>query len=124
MYNMIRQNILLKKSFDFSVRIVKLFNYLKNKKQFELAKQVLRSGTSIGANIEESIGAYSKKEFLTKIMIAYKEARETRYWINLLTSTNYIEPKLSTSLLADLEEICKILGKIVTTTKANLKVVH
>jgi len=111
-------NIIQQKSFVFAIRIINLYKYLsQEKKEFVISKQILRSGTSIGANIEESIGGQSEKDFLSKISIAYKEARETIYWIKLLTATDYLEQGLSDNLLKDAEEICKIIGKIQITIK-------
>ncbi len=82
-------NIIQEKSFAFAIRIVNLYKYLTNeKKEFVLSKQILKSGTSIGANIEESIGAQSDKDFLNKISISYKEARESIFWLKLLQATN------------------------------------
>ena len=113
-----QENIIQAKSFAFAVRIVNLYKYLCNdRKEFVLSKQVLRSGTSIGANIEESIGGQSDKDFLTKVTIAYKEARETIYWLKLLFATDYINNEQADSLLIDAEEICKILGKIQLSIK-------
>ncbi|MCO6498914.1 MAG: four helix bundle protein, partial [Vicingus serpentipes] len=85
---------------------------------FVLSKQILRSGTSIGANIEESIGGASDKDFLHKLTISYKEARETIYWLKLLHATHYISEKEFNSLHNDAEEICKILAKIQITLKS------
>lgn len=86
-----KENIVQIKSYAFAVRIVKLYQYMcLEKKEFVLSKQLLRSGTSIGANIEEAIGGHSEKDFYAKLTIAYKEARETHYWIRLLTDTDYI----------------------------------
>jgi len=114
---MAKYNILQEKSFAFAVRIVKLYKYLcEEKKEFVLSKQVLRSGTSIGANIEEAIGGQSDKDFLSKISISYKEARETIYWLKLLLATDYILPEQAESMLHDADEICKILAKIKITT--------
>jgi four helix bundle protein len=97
---------------------VNLYKYLRfEKKEFVLSKQILRSGTSIGANIEEAIGGSSEKDFLAKITISYKEARETIYWIKLLKATDYLNQELSENLLNDAEEICKIIGKIQLTIK-------
>lgn len=111
-------NIILIKSFDFSVRIVKLYQYIiKNYKEYELSKQVLRSGTSVGANIEEAIGGVSRKDFINKMGIAYKEARETNYWLRLLNSTDYLDNKLATSLINDCEELIKILTSILISSK-------
>ena len=103
-----KENSIQQKSFAFAIRMVELFKYLQNeKKEFVLSKQILRSGTSIGANIEESIGGASDKDFLHKLTISYKEARETIYWLKLLHATHYIS-----------EKICKILGKIQITLKS------
>lgn len=105
-------NIIQEKSFAFAIRIVNLYKYLTNeKKEFVLSKQILKSGTSIGANIEESIGAQSDKDFLNKISISYKEARESIFWLKLLQATNYLSAEETESLLSNAEEICKILGK-------------
>jgi four helix bundle protein len=111
-------NIIQQKSFSFAIRIVNLYKYLTTeKKEFVLSKQLLRSGTSIGANVEESIGGQSEKDFLSKLSIAYKEARESMYWLKLLQATDYLNPEQAESLLADSEEICKIIGKIQITIK-------
>ena len=113
-----QNNIIQEKSFAFAVRIVNLYRYLcEEKKEFVLSKQILRSGTSIGANIEEFIGGQSDKDFFMKVTIAYKEARETIYWIKLLSATGYLDDKQTQSLLTDAEELCKIIGKIQLTTK-------
>ncbi len=113
-----QNNIIQEKSFSFAVRIVNLYKYLcEEKKEFVLSKQILRSGTSIGANIEESIGGQSDRDFFTKLTIAYKEARETVYWLKLLLATEYLKEEQADSLLKDAEEICKILGKIQVTIK-------
>jgi four helix bundle protein len=115
-----KDNVLLDKSFAFAVRVVKAYKYLvEEKKEFVLSKQFLRSGTSIGANAEEAIGGQSKSDFIAKISIAYKEARETKYWINLLKATDYFGEKQAESLLDDLEELLKIIGKIQVTAKTN-----
>ena len=112
------ENIIQEKSFTFAIRIINLYKYLKNeKKEFILSKQILRSGTSIGANIEEAIGGQSDKDFFTKLTISYKEARETVYWLRLLLATDYISEEQANSLMKDAEEICKILGKIQITLK-------
>ena len=114
-----KENIIQQKSFAFAIRIVELFKYLQSeKKEFVLSKQILRSGTSIGANIEESIGGASDKDFLHKLTISYKEAKETIYWLKLLHATQYISEKEFDSLHNDAEEICKILAKIQITLKS------
>ena len=79
----------------------------------------MRSGTSIGANVEEAIGGHSRRDFLAKITIAYKEARESKYWLKLLMDSEIVELKLAESLIQDCDELCKILSKIQTTTKLN-----
>ena len=111
-------NIIQQKTFAFAIRIVNVYKHLKaEKKEFVLSKQLLRSGTSIGANIEESIGGQSNKDFLSKVSIAYKEARETVYWLKLLQATDYLSLQEAESLLSDAEEMCKIIGKIQLTIK-------
>ena len=113
-----QDNIIQNKSFAFAIRIVNLYKFLSTeKKEFVLSKQLLRSGTSIGANIEEAIGGQSDKDFLSKISVAYKEARETKYWIRLLHATDFLEENLSISFLNDIEELLKIIGKIQVTLK-------
>ena len=115
-----KDNIIRSKSFDFSVRIVNLYKvlyYERNEKT--LSKQLLRSGTSIGANIEEGIAAFSKKEFIYKLQISYKEANESFYWIKLLYRTNYISDVEFESLKLKIEEIIKLLISIIKTSKLN-----
>jgi four helix bundle protein len=113
-----KENIIQHKSFQFAIRIINLYKYLTNeKKEFVLSKQILRCGTSIGANIEESIGGQSERDFLSKISIAYKEARETLYWLKLLKETDYIKKEEFESLFYDAEEICKIIGSIQISIK-------
>lgn len=108
-----KDNIIQIKSYDFAVRIVKLYKHLsQEKKEFVLSKQLLRSGTSIGANVEEAIGGQSRKDFYAKLTISYKEARESHYWIRLLNDTEYLTSKEADSLLFDIDEILKIIGSI------------
>ena len=108
-----KDNIIQTKSYNFAVRVVKLYKHLsQEKKEFVLSKQLLRSGTSIGANVEEAIGGQSRKDFFAKLTIAYKEARESHYWIRLLKDTDYLSEKESESLITDIEEILKIIGSI------------
>lgn len=111
-------NIIQIKSYSFAVRIVKVYQFLSNeKKEFVLSKQLLRCGTSIGANAEEAIGGQSGKDFFAKLTIAYKEARETHYWIRLLKDTNYLSQEQSESLLNDVTELLKIIGSIQKTLR-------
>jgi len=111
------KNIIAEKSYGFALRIVKLSQYLIQKKEFVLSKQILRSGTSIGANVEEALGGQSKKDFLNKMSIAYKEARETSYWLRLLKDSDILLENHFSSIYRDLEEIVKILTKIQKTTR-------
>ena len=111
------ENIILSKTYDFALRIIKLNKFLNEKNEFTLSKQILRSGTSIGANAEEASGSISKKEFRAKFFISYKEARETHYWIRLLRDSGFIDAKLASSLLGNTDEILKILGAILKTVK-------
>ncbi len=118
------ENTIYFKSFEFAKRIVNLYKFLcEDQKEFILSKQVLRCGTSIGANVNEAIAAQSKKDFISKMAIASKEARETKYWIKLLIETNYLneDNKHMPSLVNDIEEIIKILTSIVKTSQKNLK---
>jgi four helix bundle protein len=113
-----KENLLLEKSFAFAVRVVKAYKYLvEEKKEFVLSKQFLRSGTSIGANCEEAAGGQSKADFVSKLSIAYKEARETSYWIKLLNATDYFDDAQSKSLLDDNEELLRIIASILITSK-------
>ena len=115
-----RENIIKEKTYAFALRVIKLYNYLiETNKEYVLSKQILRSGTSIGANVEEAIGGHSKKVFIARIQIAYKEAREVHYWLRLLRDSNYIDDKLAESLLSDCEEIVAILTAILKTSKDN-----
>ncbi len=110
------ENIILIKTYNFALRIIELYKFLvKEENEYTLSKQILRSATSIGANSEEAAGSISKKDFRAKFFIAYKEARETHYWIRLLRDSNYIDFKLASSLLKDLDEILKIIGSILKT---------
>lgn len=108
-----RDNVVVRKSFAFSVRIVNLQRYLvEQKREFVLSRQICKSGTSIGANIAEAQRAQSKADFVSKMKIALKEANETQYWLNLLFHTQYISGRQYASLSQDLEEILKILTTI------------
>ncbi|MDG1804442.1 four helix bundle protein [Flavicella sp.] len=113
-------NIILDKTYSFAVKTVKLSQYLVDeKKEYVLSKQILRSGTSIGANTEEAIGGCSKKDFIYKLNIAYKEARETKYWLRLLKDTGYISIDEFDSLFEELGQILKILFTIIKKSKEN-----
>ncbi len=113
-----KNNIIQEKSYAFAVRIVKSYQHLCNERnEYVLSKQLLRSGTSIGANVEEAIGGQSDKDFFAKLSIAYKEARETHYWIRLLNDTGYFSNEERKSLLSDVNELLKIIGSIQKTLK-------
>ncbi len=116
-----KDNLIQNKSFSFAIRIVNLYKYLTNdKKEFVLSKQLLRSGTSIGANIEEGVGGQSKKDFIAKFQIALKETRETIYWLRLLEATEYLTEKEAESILTECIDIRNVLTAILKTSKDNL----
>ena len=107
-----------RKSFLFSVRIVKLARYLQEeKKEYILSKQLIRSGTSIGANIAEAQQAQSRADFISKLSIALKEASETNYWLRLLNATEYLSKSEFSSIIADCKELERILTSIIKTTR-------
>jgi len=109
-------NRILDLSFDFSLSVIELYKSLINHKEFIISKQLLKSGTSIGANVEEANAAQSKKEFIAKMSIASKEARETRYWLRLLDRSRLVELNYVT-YLESIEQIIRILTKIVKTSQ-------
>ena len=112
----VAENVSVNKSFDFAIRIVKVYQYLtKEKKEFILSKQLLRCGTSIGANVSEAQFGQSRADFYAKMQIALKEAGETRYWIQLLYRTGYLSSKQFESLFKDIEELICILSTICKT---------
>ena len=111
-------NIIQAKSRDFAIRIIHCYQFLtEEKKEFVMSKQLLRCGTSIGANTRESKNAQSKNDFLNKLNIALKEADETDYWMDLLHATNYLDDEMYESLNIDCNEIIKILTAIIKTLK-------
>ena len=115
-------NAIEAKSFQFSVRIVKLCKYLLDeKKEFILSKQLLRAGTSVGANIAEAQQAQSRKDFVSKLCIALKEAGETDYWIRLLRATDYLTESEYKSVITDCKELEKLLTSIVKSTKSSVQ---
>ena len=118
-----KDNILADKSFKFAVKIVDLYNRLREeKKDYILSKQVVRCGTSIGANVEEAIGGLSEKDFVAKLGIAYKESRETIYWLRLLHATGMITAEMFEDIVSEAGEICKIIGKIQVTMKKKISI--
>jgi four helix bundle protein len=116
------ENVIKTKSFSFALRIVKLYQFLSSeKKEFVLSKQLLRSGTSIGALVRESEHAESKPDFIHKLAIAQKEANESDYWLLLLFQSDYLNQSQYQSLNSDIVEINKILASIIISTKQSLK---
>ena len=111
-----KDNLIQEKSFQFALDIISFYIPLREEKEFVISKQLLKSGTSIGANIEEAIAAQSRKDFINKISIASKESRETRYWLRLLDKSQLIT-LLFEKLLSDIEDIVNIISKIIITTK-------
>lgn len=120
-----KESIIRTKSYAFAVRIVRLFQWLsETKKEYVLSKQLLRCGTSIGANVEESSGAVSEKEFAAKIQIAFKEALETRFWLQLLHDTDSLETSTFDSLYADCDELVRILSSITKSLREKYTSAH
>ncbi len=120
--NLIMNNVIESKSFAFAVRIVNLTRQLSNdRRNYVLANQLLRSGTSIGANISEAQQAQSKADFISKMNIALKETSETKYWLKLLNATGYIEDDFFTSIINDCTEIERILTSIIKSSKSKTK---
>ena len=116
-----KENIIATKTFDFALSIVALFIELKKENEFIISKQILRSATSIGANVEEAIAAQSRKDFIHKMSIASKEARETKYWLRLLDKSN-LTSILMSNYLIEIEHILNIITKIIKTSQeASLK---
>lgn len=117
------RDFILGKCMNFAVRVTKLRRYLiEEKHEYDISKQLLRSGTSIGANMAESQNAASSKDFIAKATIALKEGRESLYWIELLYKTDYISSEQYHSLSADCVELLKLLTSIIKTTKSNLSI--
>ena len=110
------ENKIQELSFEFAIMVIELYKIMIEKKEYVLSKQLLRSGTSVGANIEEAIAAQSRRDFISKMSIASKEARETRYWIRLLDKTRMIEMDY-TNYLNKIEHIINILTKIVKSSQ-------
>ncbi|HNF29357.1 MAG TPA: four helix bundle protein [Chitinophagaceae bacterium] len=111
-------SIIQQKSYAFALAVIALYkNLVTDKKEFVLSKQVLRSGTSIGANIQEAVASQSKRDFIHKLSISLKEARETQYWLNLLKDSSYIPESEFNNLNNSCDEVKKILTSIILTTK-------
>ena len=112
-----RENILKSKSYAFALRIVKMYKYLCSNKEYVLSKQVLRSGTAVGALVAESEFAQSKSDFVNKLSVALKEANETVYWLRLLKDSDYLEGRIYESINLDGEELIKLLVSSIKTAK-------
>ena len=116
------KNVVAEKSFVFAVRIVRAVKVIKEeKREYELASQLLRSGTSIGANISEGKYAQSEKDFVSKHKIALKEANETKYWLRLMNATGILDEKAVASLIDDVDELIKLLTSIINTTQSKMR---
>ncbi|MBI2269820.1 MAG: four helix bundle protein [Bacteroidetes bacterium] len=113
---MAKDNLILDKTFDFALKIISLYKILTSKNEYVLSKQILRAGTSVGANVEEAVGGHSKKDFVAKMIIAYKEARETRYWLRLLERSQLVKHDY-TSFLSEIQDIINILTAIIKSSK-------
>ncbi|MFT3683094.1 MAG: four helix bundle protein [Ferruginibacter sp.] len=113
-----KESVIKVKSYQFALRIIKLYKHLlEDKKEYTLSKQLLRSGTSIGASVEEASGCQSKKDFIARFHIALKEAKETHYWLRLLKDNEYAESLLLDSFLKDCEELTIIMTAILKSSK-------
>ncbi|MEN6355508.1 MAG: four helix bundle protein [Armatimonadota bacterium] len=111
-----KESIVHKKSFSFALDVISLYTRLVDKREYVISKQLLRAGTSIGANVEEAVSAQSRKDFLSKMSIAAKEARETRYWLRLLNESNLVDESVAIELAA-VNELIRILVSIVKTVQ-------
>jgi four helix bundle protein len=115
-----KENLILSKTFDFALEIVELYKILLSKKEFVLSKQIVRAGTSIGANVKEAIAGHSRKDFIAKLVIAAKEARETRYFLKLMDRSQLVQIDYS-KYLKKIEDILNILYAIIKTSQTNLQ---
>ena len=113
---MTRENIIVQKTFDFALSIIELYKEMQRQKEYVLSKQILKSGTSIGANVAEATAAISKRDFIAKMSISSKEARETKYWLMLLKQSNLVNYDLSKHIV-EIENIINILTAIVKTSQ-------
>jgi len=118
------ENTVMNKAYTFALRIIKLYRFLIDEKEFVLSKQILRSGTAIGALIKEAEHAQSKADFLNKMNIALKEANETEYWLMLLKDSGYIEESGFQSIHQDIVEVIKLLASIVKSSKESLRIME
>lgn len=116
-----KENAIVEKTYQFAINVINLYRDLLKTQDIDIAilRQLLKSGTSIGANTQEATGAFSKKEFIAKLQISYKEAKETLYWLNLLTDTGILDERRSKLMVNDCEEILKIITSILKSSKSN-----
>lgn len=114
-----KENLIVDRSFDFALHIIQLYKIMIGKNEYVLSKQMLRAGTSIGANIEEAVSAHSTKDFIARMIIALKEARETRYWLRLISRSKLVKEEIA-SYISESEDIIHILTAIINTTKKKL----
>jgi len=115
------ESIVKQKSYDFALRTIRLCTWLKEEKHFEIGSQLLRAGTSIGANVEEALAGQSRKDFLAKMSLASKEARETNYWLRLIRDSGVLNGDRIQGIKDESEELCKILTSIVKAGNAKMK---
>ncbi len=115
-----KQNIIKDKTYQFALKIIRFYIEMRDQKEYVLSSQLLRSGTSVGANVEEASAAQSRKDFVSKMAISSKEARETRYWLRLLRDSNLCDGLDFSGMIRECEEIIKILTSIVKTTNDTL----
>jgi four helix bundle protein len=116
-------SIIKEKSYEFALQIVKLCTHLKNDKNYEISTQLIRSGTSIGANVEEALAGQSRKDFFAKMSIASKEARETNYWLRLIKDAKLFDKQCIEKLISESNELIKILTSIVKAGYENMQIV-
>ena len=112
-----KDNLVLQKSYQFAIESIQLYKKLQKSKEYTIGKQLLRSGTSVGANVEEAVGGHSRNDFSYKISIAYKEAREAHYWLRLLRDTHYFSPAEADKHIFKANELIRILGSIQKTLR-------
>jgi four helix bundle protein len=111
------ENIIQIKSYQFALDVIKITQVLKKEAHFEISSQLLRSGTSVGANVEEAIGAQSRRDFMAKLSISYKEARETHYWLRLVKDAGFLNEDAASVMITKCEELLKIIGSIQKTIR-------
>ena len=116
-----KENLIVDRSFDFALHVIHLYKIMILKNEYVLSKQMLRSGTSIGANVEEAVSAHSTKDFIARMIIALKEARETRYWLRLIDRSKLVQEEIS-PYINESEDIVHILTAIINTTKKKLSI--